>query len=189
MAYKLPLLCDLVILLSVGLTCNATQYVVGDIAGWDLSADLDTWAQDKTFYVGDVLLFQYSYYHSVVEVNKEDFSGCNVTNMLQTSSNGNTSFVLTSPGERFFVCGNKLYCLGGMKLQINVLENQAASAVAKAPQASALEPGATSTLSHPSSKIDNSLPTFPTSAGSSLHGEKGALIIAFLSYMGTHFCH
>lgn len=38
------------------LTCSAaTLYTVGDNSGWDISTNLDTWANDKTFLVGDVL--------------------------------------------------------------------------------------------------------------------------------------
>lgn len=68
-------------------------------------------------------VFQYSQYHSVSEVSKENYEGCNTTNVLQSSSNGNTSFALTRPGDRYFVCGNRLHCLGGMKLHVSVLGN------------------------------------------------------------------
>ena len=36
-------------------TCSATTFTVGDSSGWDISTDLDSWASDKTFNVGDVL--------------------------------------------------------------------------------------------------------------------------------------
>ncbi|CAA0836673.1 Cupredoxin superfamily protein [Striga hermonthica] len=107
--------------------CSATVYTVGDNGGWDISTDLDSWKQGKTFVVGDTLLFQYSKYHSVSEVTKENYEGCNTGNVLQTSSNSNTSFALTRPGDRYFVCGNRLHCLGGMKLHVNVVGNQALS--------------------------------------------------------------
>ncbi|GER46558.1 cupredoxin superfamily protein [Striga asiatica] len=108
-------------------TCSATVYTVGDNGGWDISTDLDSWKQGKTFAVGDTLLFQYSKYHSVSEVTKENYEGCNTGNVLQTSSNSNTSFALTRPGDRYFVCGNRLHCLGGMKLHVNVVGDWALS--------------------------------------------------------------
>ena len=43
------------VILSLALTCTATTYVVGDSSGWDISTDLETWEQNKTFYVGDAL--------------------------------------------------------------------------------------------------------------------------------------
>ncbi|XP_010258753.1 PREDICTED: stellacyanin-like [Nelumbo nucifera] len=174
--YTLSCLCFL-------LTCSATLYTVGDSAGWDISSSLDSWTIDKTFKVGDVLLFQYSSYHNVVELTKDNFDGCNVGNPLQISSNGNTSIPLTSPGQRYFACGNKLHCLGGMKLQVNVVGDQAVSSPAGAPQASAgSEPETPSSLPPPSSKT-NSIP-IPTSTGF-VHGGKHSLIIACLSFLGT----
>ncbi|XP_015877657.3 mavicyanin [Ziziphus jujuba] len=112
------------VLLGFVTTCTATTYLVGDTSGWDISTNLATWAQDKTFNVGDVLLFQYSSSHSVSEVKKEAFDKCETTNVLKTYSGGNSTITLTKPGERYFVCGNKLHCLGGMKLQVNVENNQ-----------------------------------------------------------------
>ncbi|KAL0321702.1 UNVERIFIED_CONTAM: protein mago nashi2 [Sesamum calycinum] len=160
----------LVQLLPSGPIVKATVYTVGDNAGWDISTDLDSWAKGKTFAIGDTLLFQYSQYHSVSEVTKENFEGCNTTNVLQSSSNGNTSFILTSPGDRYFVCGNKLHCFGGMKLHVSVLGNQAMSP-AGAPQA---QPGG---ALPPGSSKSNS----PSSSSSILHRVRmDSLILAFL---------
>lgn len=51
---KLILLCFLSIF-CFALTSNAATYVVGDTSGWDISSDIDSWATDKRFNVGDVL--------------------------------------------------------------------------------------------------------------------------------------
>lgn len=45
----------LLVLVSFATTSMATTYIVGDTSGWDISTNLDTWASDKTFKVGDVL--------------------------------------------------------------------------------------------------------------------------------------
>lgn len=45
-------------------------------------------------------VFQYSSSNSVNEVTEESFKGCNMTDTLQTSSNGNTSIPLNRPGEK-----------------------------------------------------------------------------------------
>ncbi|KAF3433204.1 hypothetical protein FNV43_RR24306 [Rhamnella rubrinervis] len=121
----LILIYALLVLIGFATTCTATTYTVGDTSGWDISTNLDTWTNDKTFNVGDVLLFQYSSSHSVREVTKENFNKCETNNALETFSNGNSTVTLTKPGARYFVCGNKLHCLGGMKLQVNVENNQA----------------------------------------------------------------
>ncbi|XP_027147794.1 stellacyanin-like [Coffea eugenioides] len=150
-------LVSVAIILGFALTCSGTVYTVGDRSGWDISTDVDTWSKDKIFQVGDVLLFQYSSYHSVSEVTQPNYEGCNTTNVLQTSSNGNTSIPLKNPGDRYFVCGNRLHCLGGMKLHVHVQDDRAPSP-ASAPEAEAggsLPPGSTKNNNPPSSAIFN----------------------------------
>ncbi|XVE63837.1 hypothetical protein DITRI_Ditri07aG0053000 [Diplodiscus trichospermus] len=169
---KLILLCFLAIF-CFALSSDAATYVVGDTSGWDISTDIDSWASDKRFNVGDVLMFQYSSYHSVSEVTKKSYETCNTTDVLRTFSNGNTTVTLSKPGARYFVCGNRLHCLGGMKLQVNVEDNQTSSTVA-APQA---QPGAT--LPQPSSKSNNPSAVIPSSRGYT-NGGTESLIIAFL---------
>ncbi|KAA8533920.1 hypothetical protein F0562_031437 [Nyssa sinensis] len=173
------LLVHVIVILGLSLTCTATVYTVGDTSGWDISSDLDTWVKNKRFVVGDVLLFQYSSSHTVDEVTKEGFQGCNTTNVLQMSSNGNTSIPLSKPGDRFFICGNKLHCLGGMKLQVNVEQGQVASPSA-APRA---QPG-DSGLPPPTAKSDNPSSVTPNSA-MFIHGGIDSLVLAFMGFMAT----
>ncbi|XWS36995.1 hypothetical protein CRYUN_Cryun19dG0005300 [Craigia yunnanensis] len=75
------------------------------------------------------LVFQYSSYHSVSEETKESFETCNTTDTLRTFSSGNTTVTLSNAGARYFVCGDKLHCLGGMKLQVNVEDDQTSSTI------------------------------------------------------------
>ncbi|KAG5249520.1 hypothetical protein OIU76_003820 [Salix suchowensis] len=178
---KLVLVYSLAVL-GLAVTCNAATYMVGDNSGWDLSTDIDTWAQDKTFSVGDLLMFQYSSSHSVEEVKKEDFDSCNTTNVLRTFTNGNTSVSLTNPGTRYFVCGNKLHCLGGLKLRVNVESNQADPPTA-APEAHPVGGGATSQAP---SKSVNPASVIPTSAGS-VYGGRDSAAMAFLGFMAISF--
>ncbi|XVF54885.1 hypothetical protein PTKIN_Ptkin05aG0216600 [Pterospermum kingtungense] len=176
---KLVLLCVLAIFCLI-LPSDAAMYVVGGTSGWDISTDIDSWASDKIFNVGDVLLFQYSSYHNVIEVTKQGFETCNTTDTLRTFfSNGNTTVTLSKAGSRYFVCGSKLHCLGGMKLRVNVKEDQTSSTVA-APEA---QPGAT--LPRTSSKTSNpSTVILPTSNGYIVGGIE-SLIIAFLCLTTT----
>ncbi|KAJ1435760.1 Phytocyanin domain [Sesbania bispinosa] len=134
-------------------TCSATTYIVGDNSGWDISTNLDTWVADKKFNIGDVLLFQYSSANSVDEVTKENFDTCNTSNVLRSYGNGNTTVPLTKAGDRYFVCGNRLYCLGGMKLHVHVEGDDKSLAPAQAPKAVAGSDKRTDTLPQsPSSK-------------------------------------
>ncbi|KAJ9539776.1 hypothetical protein OSB04_026282 [Centaurea solstitialis] len=157
--------------------CRATTYIVGDNSGWDISTDVDSWAQDKHFVVGDVLVFQYDSSHSVAEVNQHSYQRCNTTNVLQPGSTGNTTFALTKPGDRYFVCGNKLHCYAGMKLHVVVdgklVEGPAHAptlAPVPAPEAPKPETGGDSTTAtttattNPSSKNNNPSSLVPNSA-------------------------
>ncbi|KAL5569756.1 hypothetical protein UlMin_026331 [Ulmus minor] len=161
-------------------TCSATTFTVGDGSGWDISTDLDSWASDKTFNVGDVLVFQYSSPESVGEVTKPNFEKCNTNDVLRTYSSGNTTVTLTKPGERYFVSGNKLYCLGGMKLKVNVQGNQAyapAGAPAGAPEAATGSDQNGNSLPNPSSKSN-----FPASTAFTLC-TTNAFVLSFLSFV------
>ncbi|XP_051142855.1 stellacyanin-like [Andrographis paniculata] len=135
MANLVYVLLSAFLVLSCAYLCRATVHTVGDNSGWDISTDLDSWSKDKTFSVGDTLLFQYSQYHSVSEVTEEKYKGCNVTDALLSSNNGNTTVALTGPGDRYFVCGNRLHCLAGMKLHVNVVRGSLVESPAGAPEA------------------------------------------------------
>ncbi|KAL1196812.1 Uclacyanin 1 [Cardamine amara subsp. amara] len=140
--------------------CNAATYFVGDTSGWDISSDLDSWTLGKRFSVGDVLMFQYSSTHSVYEVAKDNFQNCNTTEPIRTFTNGNTTVALTKPEDRFFVCGNKLHCFAGMRLQVNVQSNGPSQAPVGAPRA------ATAGILQPFSKKNNPATGIASSAGS-----------------------
>ncbi|KAI5399344.1 stellacyanin [Lathyrus oleraceus] len=128
------------------ITCSATTYTVGDNSGWDISSNLETWVADKTFKIGDALLFQYSSTYSVDEVTKQNFDTCNTTKVLANYGNGNTTVPLTRGGDRYFVCGNKLFCLGGMKLHVHVDDDGQSISPALAPKAVAGSDQRTGTL-------------------------------------------
>ncbi|CAM0903519.1 unnamed protein product [Alopecurus aequalis] len=118
---------------------HAASYTVGNSAGWDISADLPSWADGKTFNVGDVLVFTYSKYHTLDEVDAAGFNSCSAANALLSRSDGNTTVPLTSGGDRYFICAHQTHCLGGMKLHVHVSGGSTVGAPAGAPQAS---PGA-----------------------------------------------
>ncbi|XP_071707927.1 stellacyanin-like [Rutidosis leptorrhynchoides] len=162
--------------------CQATTYTVGDSSGWDISTDVDSWAQDKHFVVGDILSFQYSSSHSVEEVNRDSYEGCNTTKVLQSSSNGNTTFALTKPGDMYFICGNKLHCYAGMKLHVVVEGKAAEGPAASAPEAEAggdSTSTTTTTATNPSSKHNNPSSIVPNSAVFATFGFKELTIVSF----------
>lgn len=106
--------------------------------------------------------------------------GCNTSNVLDSSKNGNTTFSLTKAGDRYFVCGNRLHCLGGMKLHVNV-EN--ANVTAVSPAAAPPERGPSFS---PSSKSKN--PSFvPNFALSDIHVGLDSMVLVILGFLFLTF--
>jgi len=133
----------IVIVLSVAMAIamvipsEATQYTVGGTAGWDASTDFNSWLMNKTFAVGDTLVFQYSSLHSVMVVNKADYDSCQTSNALQSFTDGNTQIKLSKPGSMYFICGTPGHCVGGMKMGVNNIQAATASSPSSPPGASA----------------------------------------------------
>ncbi|KAM7253395.1 hypothetical protein ACFE04_026013 [Oxalis oulophora] len=99
----------------------AAVYTVGDSSGWTLGVNYDTWASDKTFKVGDTLVFNYgSGSHTVEEVSGTDYSSCTTGNSLASDSTGKTSVDLKTAGTHYFTCGVMGHCGTGMKLAVTV---------------------------------------------------------------------
>lgn len=98
----------------------AVDHTVGDSSGWASGVDYTTWASDKTFKVGDTLVFQYGASHNVAEVGSADYSACSASNSIQSFSDQDTKITLTKPGTRYFICGVTGHCAGGMKLAVTV---------------------------------------------------------------------
>ncbi|XP_077234313.1 stellacyanin-like [Tasmannia lanceolata] len=169
----------LVGLSSLFLTCRATVYTVGGTGGWDISTDLGSWVAGKTFNAGDTLSFQYSSLHSVNQVNKDGFDNCSATNALLSSRDGNTSIPLSSPGQKYFICGTLSHCLGGMKLKVNVNGNQTTSPAGSP----LLPPEKAPSVQLPSTKNNGPLPTVPSTGFS--HTARNSLSAACFSILGA----
>ncbi|KAL9225278.1 hypothetical protein vseg_001223 [Gypsophila vaccaria] len=147
-------------LVCLAVACSATMYIVGDTGGWDISSDLDSWDSGKRFVVGDVLMFQYSSSsNSVCQLTEAEYQKCDTSNAMLRSTSGNTTFTLSKPGDVYFACCNRLYCLGGMKLHVHVEPNSTAAPVG-APLAA---PGPISGLLPRTSKNNNN-PTLQSSS-------------------------
>ncbi|KAE8734623.1 putative Uclacyanin 1 [Hibiscus syriacus] len=112
---------------------SATEYVVGSGDGWNLGVKYDEWAKDKQFFVGDTLVFKYKAgSHNVYKVTGDQFKSCTVpSNNSLGSFTGNDTINLATAGTKWYICGIKGHCDGGMKLKITVLD----AAPAPAPSA------------------------------------------------------
>ncbi|KAL8243165.1 hypothetical protein R6Q59_009423 [Mikania micrantha] len=121
-----------VLCLTLMLTCisigSAKVHTVGGKAGWALSVDYSTWASDKTFKVGDKLVFNYDSSHTVDEVTSGDYATCTVGNSIASYNSGTTTISLNTTGSHYFICGVMGHCGGGMKLTIDVAGDGSPSA-------------------------------------------------------------
>ncbi|KAK1393033.1 blue copper protein-like [Heracleum sosnowskyi] len=144
------------ILLAAVVPSLGKDYTVGDSSGWTMTGDYKTWASDKTFNVGDNLVFKYGPGHTVDEVSSGDFSSCTVGNSISSDSSGSTTIPLKTAGPHYFICGVIGHCSSGMKLAVTVAAATGAGAT-PTPSGSSLTPP-TTTSGH--------VPTSSSSSGS-----------------------
>ncbi|KAE9584828.1 hypothetical protein Lal_00024296 [Lupinus albus] len=104
---------------------GATEYTVGESFGWDTPTNesfYQDWATNKTFLVGDILIFNISGTKMVSEVSKADYDNCTQV-VSGVGGNGNEivfSMTLSTSGPRYFICPIDNDCVRGQKLSINV---------------------------------------------------------------------
>ncbi|KAL0432678.1 UNVERIFIED_CONTAM: Blue copper protein [Sesamum latifolium] len=134
----------------------ATVYTVGDSSGWAMGGDYGSWATDKTFAVGDTLLFNYAPGHTVDEVSANDYKTCTTGNSLSSDSSGATSITLKSAGSHYFICGVPGHCSGGMKIAVTV------AAAASSGGSTGASPSAGTTTSPSTTTPTTTSPATPT---------------------------
>ncbi|XP_039164340.1 cucumber peeling cupredoxin [Eucalyptus grandis] len=158
--------------------CSAqTSHAVGDSLGWTIppggSIAYSTWASNKTFVVGDTLVFTFTTgAHDVAEVTKAAYDGCNSTSPISFQTTGPASIRLNHSGEHFYICTFNGHCGLGQKLAINVTASSAATpSPSPAPTPSspspAPTPSSTSPAPTPSSTSPAPTPTSPAATPSS----------------------
>ncbi|KAL2543829.1 blue copper protein-like [Forsythia ovata] len=118
--------------------CLATDYMVGDDAGWKLNFNYTIWASGKEFFVGDRLIFKYAQAaHNVYRVNGTAFQQCMVPSAFEALTSGNDIITLATPGKKWYICGIGNHCAVGMRLAITVSYSVEAPAPAPATGTSA----------------------------------------------------
>ncbi|XP_057839034.2 early nodulin-like protein 18 [Cryptomeria japonica] len=117
---------------------------VGGAAGWSYddqsnstAADYSKWAKNQTFSLGDYLIFNTNYNHSVVRTyNASTYDSCNYddtetnddTSMYleedlnKPNTNATVSIPLTVPGMNYFYSSadDGIECLAGLRFEANV---------------------------------------------------------------------
>ncbi|XP_058786322.1 blue copper protein [Vicia villosa] len=159
MAFSSALLLCFFLAFNMALPTLATVYTVGDASGWVIGGDYSTWASDKTFAVGDSLVFNYGGgAHTVDEVKESDYKSCTSGNSISTDSSGATTIALKKAGKHYFICGVPGHCTGGMKLSIKVKASSGSSAAPSATPSSSAK-GSPSSDGTPATPSTTTTPT------------------------------
>ncbi|PSS07509.1 Cucumber peeling cupredoxin like [Actinidia chinensis var. chinensis] len=116
--------------------CAAAQtvHVVGDNIGWTIPQNgaegYTTWASNKTFMLGDILIFNFlTNAHDVVQVPKASFDTCSSDNAIGNPiTTGPANITLTSAGDHYYICTFGTHCQAGQKLSITVSSTPGAAA-------------------------------------------------------------
>ncbi|KAF8036577.1 hypothetical protein BT93_C2332 [Corymbia citriodora subsp. variegata] len=125
-------------------TRSPVTYTVGDGVGWNVLVNTtqayELWAANKTFMVGDILVFNFvNGTQNVAEVTKSAYDSCNTTSTISVYTVPPVRITLTTPGEHFYTSTYPDRCSLGQKLAITV---NAASAPAPTPTTTPTPPAA-----------------------------------------------
>ncbi|KAI9089485.1 hypothetical protein K1719_029090 [Acacia pycnantha] len=115
---KLPL--ALISVLASLSTVYATDHIVGANRGWNPGNNYTLWANNQTFYVGDLISFRYmKNQYNVFEVNKTGYDNCTTEGAIGNWTKGKDFIPLNEAKRYYFICGNG-QCFNGMKVSVLV---------------------------------------------------------------------
>ncbi|XP_077237073.1 mavicyanin-like [Tasmannia lanceolata] len=115
----MPLRSSLLFLFLIFATSGATDHIVGDNHGWNPGINYTLWANNHTFYVGDLISFRYQRNtYNVYQVNETDYLNCTTFGAVGNWSSGKDFIELTKAKRYYFICPN--LCYGGMKVSVLV---------------------------------------------------------------------
>ncbi|KAK9141505.1 hypothetical protein Syun_010905 [Stephania yunnanensis] len=100
----------------------ATDHIVGANRGWNPGINYTLWANNHTFYVGDLISFRYQkMQYNVFEVNRTGYDNCTTEGAVGNWSSGKDFIPLDKAKRYYFICGNG-GCFSGMKVSVAVHE-------------------------------------------------------------------
>ncbi|CAJ1978553.1 unnamed protein product [Sphenostylis stenocarpa] len=117
-------LCLFLFLLTLLSSSQARKFNVGGSQGWvpNPSEGYNNWAGRNRFQINDTIVFKYQKgSDSVLEVKKEDYDKCNMTNPIKKFEDGDTEFKFDRSGPFYFISGTDGNCEKGQKLIVVVL--------------------------------------------------------------------
>ncbi|KAE7997223.1 hypothetical protein FH972_001874 [Carpinus fangiana] len=98
----------------------ATDHIVGANRGWNPGMNYTLWANNQTFYVGDLISFRYQKnQYNVFEVNQTGYDNCTTEFAVGNWSSGKDFIPLNKAKRYYFICGNG-QCFSGMKVSVLV---------------------------------------------------------------------
>ncbi|CAL1376811.1 unnamed protein product [Linum trigynum] len=116
----LPTLLSFFILVSAIAVVTATDHIVGANKGWNPGVNYTVWANNHTFYVGDLISFRYQKnQYNVFEVNQTGYDNCTTEGAVGNWSSGKDFIPLDKAKRFYFICGNG-QCFNGMKVSVVV---------------------------------------------------------------------
>ncbi|KAK4488887.1 hypothetical protein RD792_004677 [Penstemon davidsonii] len=99
---------------------SATDHIVGANKGWNPGINYTLWANNHTFYVGDLISFRYQKtQYNVFEVNKTGYDNCTMEGATGNWSSGKDFIPLNKAMRYYFICGTG-GCFNGMKVSVLV---------------------------------------------------------------------
>ncbi|XP_057991801.1 basic blue protein-like [Hevea brasiliensis] len=107
-------------------TTQAATYTVGDDLGWSPEVSMESWAENKKFYAGDTLVFNYEAdSYNVVVVDQQGHDTCTLTANAKVFDSGHDQIMLVF-GANYFITSNPEDCQLGMKMAINATSHRSA---------------------------------------------------------------
>ncbi|KAK6127867.1 hypothetical protein DH2020_038375 [Rehmannia glutinosa] len=109
-----------VLLLFLLSSAVATDHIVGANKGWNPGINYTLWANNHTFYVGDLISFRYQKtQYNVFQVNKTGYDNCTIEGATGNWSSGKDFILLDKAKRYYFICGTG-GCFNGMKVSVLV---------------------------------------------------------------------
>ncbi|XP_052175900.1 lamin-like protein [Diospyros lotus] len=121
---------------------DATDHIVGANRGWNPGMNYTLWANNHTFYVGDLISFRYQkMQYNVYEVNQTGYDNCTTDGAVGNWSSGKDFIPLDKAKRYYFIC--PAGCYNGMKVSVLVhqLHTPPQSAAEHSSEHSAAGPG------------------------------------------------
>ncbi|XP_004496103.1 blue copper protein 1b-like [Cicer arietinum] len=118
--------------------CSATQFIVGDSAGWVIPpypTYYTNWTDSYFLREGDSLEFNFdTKFYNLIQVSQSEYEHCTALEPLKVFNSSPVNFPLKERGVYYFICSVSNYCTLGQKIKIYV--HQSAPKISPTPSAS-----------------------------------------------------